>query len=1002
VRPALRRLLAASAACGLLAAVTAPARAADGAPPYLRDDYSAGKTLSVLPPGEHGLYSAADLARFELDGTRPRGSSDQKAKYDALLYGAPTLDDARLGSYYEPGTFGIKPGELTRTEAPSDQVPVKIYRDRADVPHIYGGTDEATEFGAGYAGAEDRLFLMDVLRHYGRGTTSEFLGPSCSDEVMDHDQLLLTGYTDADLQHQFDQLSTLYGAQGARFKRLFVSYVDGINAYIDASRTDPTKLPADYTVVGAPPQHWSVQDIIAIAGLVGGIFGKGGGGELTNARLLQYLTKQIGAGEAAQTMTAFRSRNDPLAPTTIKGVSFPYDIPGKIDPSTRAMPDDATAPLTGGPTNTTPGCDTTPPDIPALKVVSSVLAFPKMLSNALVVDGKHSTTGHPVAVFGPQVGYFTPEILMEQELHGPDLVAQGASFAGTNGIVELGRGVDYAWSATSAGTDNVDTRLERLCSPTGGPVSAQEKNYLFKGKCLAMRHARFSETGLPKPGGPGAPVRIDHELYYTVHGPVQGWTKSGGKPVAVSSQRSTYGHELDSGIGFLAWNTPSLTHDATSWMKGAGQISYTFNWLYADDRDIAYYVSGANPLRPKDVDPDFPTWGDGRSEWQGFQGFAAHPHQVNPPSGFFTSWNNKPAPGFSAHDTNYAYGGVYRSLSLDEGITRQFSLHHGKITRADLVQAMEGAATVDLTGRRVLPELLPYLSRVPLDPTGREMVDRLRAWLNSGAHRVKPSPDATQYTDADAVAIMDELYPRLVRALYDGLYAAGGVHDYKGLPYAYDVLPQVFSDTPNTEGAHLGAYDGGWEGFVLTSLRQLRGVPVADAFPAPVTSRLCGSGPGSCPDAFAKAFRAAEDGLVAANGGSTDVRGWHDNTANHKGGETQPVYDNLRFTPVGIVAQDDSDWQNRPTFQQVAMFPAHRPRTSAGSPALPTRAPPAGSAGSAGSAGRSTARVASSPTARVGLAATGGGVRTGVLALLLLGLAGVGAAIRRRSPGERG
>jgi len=32
-----------------------------------------------------------------------------------------------------------------------------------------------------------------------------------------------------------------------------------------------------------------VKEIIAIAGLVGGIFGKGGGNELANAKLLQYL-----------------------------------------------------------------------------------------------------------------------------------------------------------------------------------------------------------------------------------------------------------------------------------------------------------------------------------------------------------------------------------------------------------------------------------------------------------------------------------------------------------------------------------------------------------------------------------------------------------------------------------------------------------------------------------------------------------------------------------------
>ncbi|MCU1595955.1 MAG: putative penicillin acylase, partial [Frankiales bacterium] len=742
----------------------------------------------------------------------------------------------------------------------------------------------------------------------------------------------LTGYSDAELQAQFDNLSKEYGAQGVRFQKLFTSYVAGINAYINATLTNPALLPGDYAVTASPPQPWTVKDIIAIAGLVGGIFGKGGGSELANAGTLQYLTKEIGKAKAQQAFDGFRERNDPLAPVTTEK-RFPYDIPGKLDPSTLAMPDSET--LHGGPTDTTANCDLTAPNVKALTIMSSALQFPSMLSNALVVDGKHSTTGHPIAVFGPQVGYFTPQILMEQELHGPDLVAEGASFAGTNGIVELGRGEDYAWSATSAGTDNVDTRLERLCNPTGGAVDPEQKDYLFKGTCLPMKHHTFSETGVPLPGGLGAPVTINHELYYTVHGPVQGWTTSGGKPVAVTSQRSTYAHELDSGIGFLAWNTPSLTHDATSWMKGAGEIGYTFNWFYVDDKDIAYYVSGANPTRPKNINPDFPTWGDGTAEWLGMEPFAEHPHEINPPQGYFTSWNNKPAPGFSASDNQYAYGSVFRSLSLDEGIAQQLAKHRNKLTRSNLVQAMSSASTVDLSGRRVLPELLPYLSKVPLDATGKQMVGRLKAWLATGAHRIKARASDTQYKDADAVAMMDELYPRIIQALYDPLFKNGGVSTTDGLTFNYSVFPQRFADTPNARGAHLGsAYDGGFESFLLTSFRQLRGVKVADAFPSPVTSRVCA---GNCPAALAKAFKDAEAALTAANGSAT-VTSWVNNTANKSAGQTQPRYDAIQYTAVGIVGQDAADWQNRPTFQQVAMFPAHRPRAGVTSrPVEPTR-----------------------------------------------------------------
>ena len=79
------------------------------------------------------------------------------------------------------------------------------------MPHIYGDTNPAAAFGAGYAQAEDRLFLMDVLRHYGAGTLASFLGASCDFEQMDHDQLLLSPYTPAQAQAQVDALPKRYG-----------------------------------------------------------------------------------------------------------------------------------------------------------------------------------------------------------------------------------------------------------------------------------------------------------------------------------------------------------------------------------------------------------------------------------------------------------------------------------------------------------------------------------------------------------------------------------------------------------------------------------------------------------------------------------------------------------------------------------------------------------------------------------------------------------------------
>jgi acyl-homoserine lactone acylase PvdQ len=922
--------LAAAVAWG--GAVVMPAHAQPWTPPqptYQLNDNSAGRTLSILPPGEHGLVNATDLLQYEANGTRPFGSQDQLAPYANLLYNASGLTDAQLPDYFNDESFGIAPGQVTRSETPSATQNVVIYRDQHDVPHIYGATRDDVAYGAGYAAGEDRLFEMDVLRHYGAGTLSAFLGPSCSDEQMDHDSLLLGGYTQAQKQAQIDALPVLYGSLGASLQSMLYSYVAGINAYVTAANSNPLLLPADYAAAVAPPQLWSATDIIDIATLVGGIFGKGGGNELANSALLRYLQSNFGSTAAHNIFSDFKEQNDPQSPTTA-ATSFPYATPGTVDPSKVAIPDSTS--LTGGPTDTTPGCNPTQPPLAAMQVLAGLLEAPHAMSNALLIDAAHSADGHPVAVMGPQVGYYTPEILMEEDLHATDgsYDVQGASFPGTNFLVELGRGRDFAWSATSAETDNVDQRLEAICDPNGGQPAANGTNYMLNGRCVPMRHENFTEIAFTKPGGQGLPVVISHDLYYTnpsdpIQGIVQGWTTSGGNPVAVVNQRSTYNHEVDSGIGFLRFGMPSQTFDINSWMQGAAAIQYTFNWFYVDSTTIGYYESGLLPIRPSDVDPNLPTWGDGRSEWNGFLDFNSHVHQVDSPTGYITSWNNRGAPSFSAADDKYSWGPVQRVQSLNEEIEKQFTLHGGKLTRANVVTAMETAAAVDLEARQVLPLLLTFVANRS-EPAGvQAMLTELQPWVNDGGMRRKASPSDGQYADAAAVAIMDQLFPALNRAFFDSLFSAGGVHQYNNLDAGYNVFPMAFEGTPNGFGSHSGSsYQDGWDGYDWKVLRTLNGSTPTLAFSSDTTSRTCGTGLNStnCGAAIDAALLSTYNALVAANGGGTTVSSWTQDAATKSAGQTMPQYDSIHFVAVGIVGQPNIDWQNRPTFQQVVEFVA--------------------------------------------------------------------------------
>jgi hypothetical protein len=249
---------------------------------------------------------------------------------------------------------------------------------------------------------------------------------------------------------------------------------------------------------------------------------------------------------------------------------------------------------------------------------------------------------------------------------------------------------------------------------------------------------------------------------------------------------------------------------------------------------------------------------------------------------------------------------------------------------------METAASQDLDGLTVAPQLLAYEKGHHHSKGVATMLAALRHWVVNGAHRKKAKPAATQYQAHSAVAIMDELEPRLIESVYNRLLLNGGGITGAGSTGGastpgYAILPMQFVNTPNSGNAHLGsAYDGGWEGYLQKTLQQLRGRHPADRFTSVITSHWCRSGPASCRAAIAKALTATFRALEKVNG-SANVSSWTkdtalaaDESASNNSSETMPQYDAIGFRALGVETQPNIDWQNRPTFQQVIQFPAHR------------------------------------------------------------------------------
>jgi acyl-homoserine lactone acylase PvdQ len=860
--------------------------------PYGTND--AGGFRNVLPPGENGLDNLSQLFSFRGAGTLPPHFADQQPLYENLVYGAPALTDEGVAAYFKDATFGVQPAEVASTIEPRPGA--TIVRDSAyGIPHIYGDTRADTMFGAGYAGAADRLFLMDVLRHTGRAELASFLGGSNAEA--DAGQWGFAPYTEADLQKQLEMASQTYGQAGLQAVEDVQSYVDGINAYIAAASADPALKPAEYTLLNRPIETWKPTDVVAIASLIGGIFGRGGGNEVGSAEALQALESRFGRVAGRRAWLGFRSKNDPEAPTTISQ-RFPYETRSAFATRGLALPD--------------PGSVRKPPFATASvggsgggglgAAIARGLRQGAHASNWELVSAKHSASGHPLAVMGPQVGYYVPQILMEEDLHGPGIDARGAAFAGVNLYVELGHGRDYAWSATTATSDNVDTFAEVLCQ--------DNFHYLHRGKCKPMEKLEKTESWTPNAIDSTEAGSQTLTAYRTVHGIVFARAKVGGRKVAFAHQRSTYFHEVDSVVGFAQLNEPGVVTGVSGFKKAISNINFLFNWAYVDSEHIAYALSGAMPQRARGTSPDFPILGTGQFDWKGFKPatqsadylpFSKHPQAVDPD--FLVSWNNKQAPGWGAADDQYDYGPLHRAQMISDRV-RVGIKGKKKMTIAQLVQAMEEPATEDLRGYRLLPTILTAIGK-PKQPALRKALTTLSAWHKAGAHRRDLNRDGVD-EETPAIELMDAWWPKLVEAEFKP--SLGGK--------AFERLQSMLALGDHTGGSpDAPDFFDGWWGYVSKDLRGLFGPQPK----APFSRPYCGNGSkANCRRALQRSLGRALKVTPAAMYGGGDGK---------CAADSQPAcFDQNRPTVTSGVTLGSFPFQNRPTFQQVVTLTQKLPR----------------------------------------------------------------------------
>jgi acyl-homoserine lactone acylase PvdQ len=791
--------------------------------PTITDD----RARYILPPGNYGGLPTSE------------NSTDQLPLYDGLTPLRGDIDDAALEEYFLPMDFEPV-GETTEEPTPRDGVTI-VY-DEFGVAHVTGETREDVAYGAGWVSARDRRLLFDLGRGPARAAVVDVPGIDAFSLVTSGQEFVPSEAAEQVVTDQVQLIIDTYGDEGEEIVADAQAYADGLNAYAEANGIDV-----------APA---TVNDVVATTAFIGSIFGAGGGSEARNAEFLSALENRLGDGVGRDVWEDLLPWDDPEAPTTIEerfdyGALTGGDVVGSvpIDEGSLVSIDvvaDGEALL---------GTEGGSPQGIVGDVRHDATEGPigRQASNWLLIDPEVSDNTTTLAVQGPQLGYYYPEIVQQIHLSGPGIEAQGAAVPGLAMYILIGRTENYSWSLTSANQDVRDVYAEILCEPDGSAPTVDSDHYEYEGSCVAFEEFDAGTLG-------GVPIRYPT----SIHGPVIGTATSEGRPVALTSKRSTFGRDALN-LAALKDMTEGDADTPEAFFDAADKFGFTFNWGYANREGIAYFASGYLPERPEGLDRRLPTLGTGEYEWTGFLDRDEHPHADGHPSGRLLNWNNQSAPGFMHGDGNQ-YGSVHRVENFDQW--------PDSVDLAGVVGVMNRAATED-TRSSVWPVMREVLAagEAPSE-LAAQVVELIDEWAD----------DDAPLLDADDDGFYDSSGPLLFDAAFTA--ATDAVIE--------PVLGDVVADGVELRGIDMAS-------LVDKDLRAL----VGDEVEGPFTVAYCGAGDlDLCVETMWTNLDAAVQQLADERG--EDPATW--------------LPEGRRSTFVPGLIPDDFRSTNRPTYQQILEF----------------------------------------------------------------------------------
>jgi len=480
--------------------------------------------------------------------------------------------------------------------------PAEIAIDRWGVPHIYARSKRDAFFLQGWNAARDRLWQIDLWRRRGLGELASVLGPAYVEQDKATRLFIYSGDVNQDWK--------VYGGDARASTEAFV---EGINAYVRATRQGEFKLPVEFQLANYVPALWSADDVIRV---------RNQGIALNVSRQIERARLMCTEGGSAVASLVLNTSPSwkPIVPAGIDLCAIPPDALLKYGLGTMSF---ALSPLEVQRTSAD-----------------------RQGSNNWVLSGAKTVSGRPILANDPH------RALSVVHLSAPGLNVIGAGEPALPGVT-IGHNEKVAFGITVFQIAQEDLYVYETSA-------SDESAYRYRNQWekMSVRQDVIDVRG--------APSELT-TLKFTRHGPViyedtrrhrayavrAVWLEPGGAPylAAIRYQRAQSLKEFESALNY--WVTPGE------------------NFVFADVKgNIAWLPAGSVPIRNAG-DGLLPVPGDGRYEWEGYLKRTELPFEINPSGGVIASANQMNLPADYPYDKrrvgfvwsdNYRFDRIMQSL----------------------------------------------------------------------------------------------------------------------------------------------------------------------------------------------------------------------------------------------------------------------------------------------------------------------------------------------------